>query len=62
MAHPAATIFGLTLALWVADVRFAPAPVPAAAPKADPACESGASATPPADADLEVVVCASRIK
>ncbi len=73
MAHPVATLFALTMAVWVADVRFAPAvtpiepaaPTPAlaapVAPAAD-ACVSGPSATAPSDADVEVVVCGTRLK
>lgn len=74
MAHPVATVFAITMAVWVADARFAPAPesvpapeaalTPAAAPAADaPAtCHPGPTASPSAGADLEIVVCASRIK
>jgi hypothetical protein len=60
MAHPTAVVFALSLAVWVADVRFAPAPalpVPAAPV---PTCESGLGASAPADADAELVICGTR--
>jgi hypothetical protein len=61
MANPAQAVFALTLAIWVADVRFAPQH---AAPQAaaEASCQSGPSSTPPADADLEVVVCAPQLR
>ena len=58
MAHPVATLFALSMAIWVADARFTPAPAPLVAPT----CESGPSASTPADADVEVVVCGARSK
>jgi len=60
MAHPAATLFALSLAVWVADVRFAPPPV--VTPELVPvtACQSGPTVAPPADADVEVVICGAR--
>jgi hypothetical protein len=59
MAHPAAVVFALSLAIWVADVRFAP---PASHSAPAPACESGLSAETPPGLDAEVVVCATRVK
>ena len=64
MAHPVATLFALSMAIWVADVRLAPAiapeaPAVSAAVSAADVCRSGPSAT--ADADLEIVVCGSRV-
>jgi len=61
MAHPVAAVFAMTLAVWVADVRLAPAP---AAPPAPPAasCQSGPSSSAPEGADLEVVVCAPPLR
>jgi hypothetical protein len=59
MAHPVAVVFAITMAVWVADVRLAPqAPAPESTSAAS--CKSGPSATAPADADLEIVVCAPR--
>jgi len=55
MTHPVATLFALSMAVWVADVRFAPPPTSVA-----PACASGPSVTAPADADVELVVCGAR--
>ncbi|MES1176361.1 MAG: hypothetical protein ABUL62_18705 [Myxococcales bacterium] len=60
MAHPVATLFALTMAVWVADVRLAPQAQPVA-PASAAACHSGPEAAP-ADSDAEVVVCASRLK
>jgi hypothetical protein len=60
MAHPTAVVFALSMAVWVADVRLAPTSVPAP-PSPVPACESGLSASAPADADAEVVTCGARI-
>lgn len=57
MSNSFAVLFALSMAVWVADVRFAPHPAHASNL---PACESGLSSTPPADADAEVVVCGSR--
>jgi len=47
------------MAVWVIDVRFAPIPI-APEPATFGHCADGTSAPAPADADLEVVVCASR--
>lgn len=58
MAHPAAVVFALSMAVWVVDVRFAPA-AERAAPVA--ACEDGISAPAPAGADAELVTCGARI-
>jgi len=61
MPNSAQILFGLAMAVWVVDVRFAPKPAPVpAAPEV--ACESGPSADAPAGADLELVVCAPRAK
>jgi hypothetical protein len=68
MTHPVATLFALTMAVWVADVRLAPtaaqtvAPVTLAAPATNNTCQSGLSANTPADSDAEVVVCGTRLK
>jgi len=60
MAHPTAVVFALTMAVWVADVRFAPKRAePAPAPIA--ACESGINPSTPANADLEIVTCGTRL-
>jgi len=60
MTHPAALVFAVSMAVWVVDVRFAPAP---ASPRAAAlTCQSGPSVTPPAGADLELVVCAESPK
>jgi hypothetical protein len=59
MAHPAAVVFALSMAVWVADVRLAP-PSAAASRATAVACESGLSASAPAGADAEVVICAAR--
>jgi len=64
MSHPVATLFALTMVVWVADVRFAP-PKPAPAPLAAPvaaACADGPTVSAPGDADVELVVCGSRLK
>jgi hypothetical protein len=62
MAHHVATVFALTMAVWVADVRLAPprpvAPVPAVAAAS---CHSGRIATPSPGADEEFVVCGTRL-
>ncbi len=61
MAHPTATVFALTMAVWVADVRLAPKSAELATTRAPAvACQDGVSATPPADADLEIVTCGAR--
>jgi hypothetical protein len=61
MAQPAAVVFALSMAVWVVDVRLAPASAqpPSVAPVA--ACENGLSATPPAGADAEIVTCGARL-
>ena len=61
MAHPIATLFALTMAVWVADVRLAPAPAPVV-PAPAAACQAGPSANTPADSDAEVVVCGARLE
>jgi hypothetical protein len=61
MSHPAALVFALSMAVWVADVRFAPAPEPVAPSESVAACESGLSAETPAGVDAEVVTCGARI-
>jgi hypothetical protein len=61
MAHPAAVVFALSMAVWVADVRFAPARPAPVAPSAA-SCQSGLSSAPPDGADAEVVVCAPRAR
>ena len=62
MPDSAAVVFALSMAVWVADVRFAPKPaVPEIAPPASAvSCESGPSSATPDGADAEVVVCAPR--
>ncbi len=63
MAHPAATVFALTMAVWVADVRMAPKHAdPAPAPVAAAACQNGINPSTPADADLEIVTCGARLQ
>jgi len=62
MAHPVAAVFAMTLAVWVADVRLAPQPVAPQTTAAASTCKSGPSSTPPADADVEVVVCAPPLR
>jgi len=59
MAHPVATLFALSMAVWVADARLTPVIAPSPA-TATASCQSGPSTAAPADADVEVVVCASR--
>jgi hypothetical protein len=61
MAHPAAVVFALSMAVWVADVRLAPASAPASPATPAAACENGLSASAPAGADAEVVICAPRV-
>ena len=61
MPQPAAVVFALSMVVWVADVRLAPAPAPLMDATPAAACESGVSAAAPADADAEVVTCAPRI-
>jgi hypothetical protein len=59
--HPAAVVFALSMAVWVADVRLAPKPA-ALAPVAPAAvCEEGLSVSPPPGADAELVVCSTRL-
>ena len=58
MSNPAAVLFALSMVVWVADARFTPHTTRSHEPNVT--CESGPSATPPADADAEVVVCGSR--
>jgi hypothetical protein len=61
MPQPAAVVFALSMAVWVADVRFAPAaPADSSAAVAAASCESGPSNAAPDGADAEVVVCAPR--
>lgn len=63
MAHPTATVFALTMAVWVADARLAPKHadhVPA--PVAAAACQDGISPNTPADADLEIVTCGAHLQ
>ena len=60
MAHPVAVVFAITMAVWIADVRLAPAPT---APPATSAasCKSGPT-TPSEGSDLDIVVCAPRLR
>ena len=62
MAHPTATVFALTMAVWVADVRMAPKHAePTPAPVAVAACQNEINPSTPADADLEIVTCGARL-
>jgi len=63
MDQPAAIVFALSMAVWVADVRLAPhAAPPAPEPQVEIAgCETGFSASVPADADAELVTCGARV-
>ncbi len=58
MAHPVAIVLGLSLAVWAADARL-PALLAPSSPPAD--CQSGPSGVTPPGADVEVVVCGSRV-
>ncbi len=58
MAHPVAVVFGLSLAVWVADARLPQ--LLAAPPSQAVTCRNGPSNAAPPGADLEVVVCSSR--
>ncbi len=60
MSNPAAAVFAMTLAVWVADVHFAPQP--AARTTVATNCQSGPSSSAPADADIEIVVCAPAVR
>ncbi|HEX3777662.1 MAG TPA: hypothetical protein VHV51_24500 [Polyangiaceae bacterium] len=60
-AHPAAVIFALSMAVWVADVRLAPSRMAHESVAPVAACEAGPSASSPPDADAELVVCGSRL-
>lgn len=60
MAHPAAVLFALSMAVWVVDVRFAPVSSPPLPVAPVAACQSGASDSPPDGADAEVVSCGAR--
>jgi len=63
MAHPTATVFALTMAVWVADARLAPKHVDQVpAPEAAAACQDGVNPSTPADADLEIVTCGARLQ
>jgi len=64
MAQPAAVVFALSMAVWVADVRFAPKPVLLDAPSqaSTLSCQSGPNSATPDGADAEVVVCALRAR
>ena len=59
MAQPVAVVFALAMAVWVADVRLTPAQ--SAPDSSAKSCQSGPSASAPAGADLEVVVCGQRL-
>ncbi|HTA89902.1 MAG TPA: hypothetical protein VK745_10015 [Polyangiaceae bacterium] len=61
MAHPAAIIFALSMAVWVADVRLAPAGLPSSSLEPVAACVNGWSPVAPAGADAEVVSCGTRL-
>jgi hypothetical protein len=63
MAHPTAVVFALSMAVWVADVRFAPVHASVSLPpdRAVAACEGGLSPAAPPGADAEVVTCGARL-
>jgi hypothetical protein len=62
MPNSAQILCALAMAVWVVDVRFAPKPALARAASESVACQSRASVEAPAEADLEIVVCAPRSK
>lgn len=63
MPNSMQVLCALAMAVWVMDVRFAPKPAAATHTTAElVSCQSGPSASAPAGADLELVVCAKRLK
>jgi hypothetical protein len=60
MPDSAAVVFALAMAVWVADVRFAPKPATPVTPSESSA--SGPTSSAPDNADAEVVVYAPRAR
>jgi hypothetical protein len=61
MAQPAAVVFALSMAIWVADVGLAPRPAPSSSAAPVTACQSASSESAPAGTDAELVICGARV-